>query len=1039
MDITNSNKNYTVSKIINPETVNYSICWFSVTLLFLILKQFFKIAFSAPVSCGIAAVISAAVLFVLEKRFVFGKKSRNSQIKEILLYVFRMFIDFGFYKISSFVFVTLLKQRSSLAFFLCFFIYLFFNYYFDRLIVFDCSGKAVNAYKGRAFNLFCEYRYVFASMFLAFVSLMFIYLVFTMFPFGDLTVMRMDLFHQYGPLFCELFDRVTHFKSFLYSWTSGGGSSFLGNYFNYLSSPVSAVILLFDRKDMPYAITTMVAIKGILSAGAFTLYIKHSQKRHSLVSASFGVFYAYCAYFLAYYWNIMWVDGMFLLPLIILGIERIVNCGKPALYIVSLCVMLYSSYYIGFMICLFSIVYYFAYYVLADKKGTLIDPNAEFKKFSIKKQMNNRFVNRTVIFGASSILCGMLCAAILIPVFFILQSCSATSDSAPTTFETYFDLLNLLTSHLAGLETTIRSSGDDVLPNIYCGVIALLLLPLYIVNKEIKIKEKIVYVFLLVFFICCFDINWANFVFHAFHFPNDLPYRFSFMYCFIVLVIAFRSLMHFKSIDYKDVAYTGILWVIVLLFMQKYQTNKMSDFVIYLNIALIMAWTAVFLIVKKGKTQKALLALTIFAMTFCEVAVSDMNSYEFTQYGKEYLDHYDSYTQAINKTYKKDKGFYKSEMNVLDTRMDPCLYGYRGMSTFSSMAYESYSQNQFSLGLSGNRINSYTYGGQTPVYNMMYNIKYVMRSADAGTPPLDYFDRAFPKDKEKTEVYKNKYFMPIAFMTSGDLKKWKVEEGDPFVAQSEFIEKTTGVSDIFVPAKIVEVTSDEVTTDDDIAENGTYYYTKDDPDSTTGSIDLEIEAVSDSNLFAYIASPEIENANISWKGKEDSEYHNIDEPGIMNLGRHKKGDIVTISLECGSTDSDSSYFEIYVYNIDKTAFETAYDFLKLGQMNVTKYSDTKIEGTINAGYNGFMYTSIPYDKGWSIYVDGKKVKSVEFAKCQLGCDITSGEHKVVLKYRPRGLLLGLGITAAAYLGLILFALTKKLRFKKKSSDIVENV
>lgn len=164
------------------------------------------------------------------------------------------------------------------------------------------------------------------------LGILFIFIVYSVFPFGDGTVMRMDLYHQYGPLFAELYDRVVEGKSLLYSWESGGGSSFLGNYFNYLSSPFTVLIFLFDKADISFAITALVIVKCMASAVTFTYYLKASQKRHSYVSAAFGVFYAFCAYFLAYYWNIMWIDGMILLPLIVLGIERLIHTGKGALY-----------------------------------------------------------------------------------------------------------------------------------------------------------------------------------------------------------------------------------------------------------------------------------------------------------------------------------------------------------------------------------------------------------------------------------------------------------------------------------------------------------------------------------------------------------------------------------------------------------------------------------------------------------------------------------------------------------------------------------
>ena len=1039
MDITSSSKKITADKFINGETVNWGISFFAVSLLFLILKQLLKAALSlsAPLACGIAAAVSAAVLFVLEKKYVFPKTQRGTTVKQILFYVFRCLIDFGFYKIASFTFVSLLKQSSAFAFFVSFFIYLFFNYYFDRLIVFDCRGKASDIKGGRIYKRFFSCRFILLSMLLTFLAFCFIYLVSTLFPFGDLTVLRMDLYHQYGPLFCELYDRVTHFKSFLYSWNSGGGSSFLGNYFNYLSSPLSAIILLFDRQDMPYAITSLVAIKGILSAGTFAIYLKYSQNRHSMITAAFGTLYAFCSYFLAYYWNIMWIDGMILFPLVILGIERIIRYGKPLCYIASLTLLLYSTYYIGFMTCLFSVIYFIAYFVIAGG-STKLDTKAQFKKYSVKGYMNYRIVNRGVTFAFASILSAAFCAAVLIPVFLILQNASATSDSSPSTFESYFDILNLFTSHLAGLETTIRSSGDDVLPNIYCGILPVLLLPLYIANKQIRMKEKIVYVLLIIFFVFSFDNNWFNFVWHALHFPNDLPYRFSFMYSFIILVVAFRSLKYIKGIEYRDVAFTGMLWLFAVILMQKNMTNKMTEYTIYLNLALIMIWTAVLLIIKKGKLQKFVLALTVFSIVFCEVIVADMNSFLFTQYEKDYLVHYDTFEDAIEHTYKSDESFYRTELSYLDTRMDPCLYGYRGMSTFSSMAYEDYSQNQYSLGNAGNRINSYTYNTQTPIYNMMYALKYIIRTEESIQPSSDYYTIKYTTKDGKTEVYENDLYLPVAFTVSEDVKKWKVEEGNPFTAQEEFLDRAAGVSDVFVPVKYSGCEENEISTDE-VTENGTFFFSKDDEDSNTGSIDINLENVRDGNMYVYITSPEIENVNYTWNDGESTHYQNINEANIIDLGKHKKGDIITASLECGSIDTDSSYFEIYAYNVDNDVLKSAYELLNEGALKIDKFSDTQISGKVSAGFDGYLYTSIPYDKGWSVYIDGKKADTFMLADCQLACKIGAGEHDVKLKFEPQGLKYGLALSVISWLGAGLYLLQRKFKFFKKKNPIVENV
>ncbi len=1039
MDITRSSNKIKAFKYLNGETVNYATCFFAVSFVFLVLKQLFKIALSlsAELSTGISAAICAVVLFFLEKRFVFNHVQRGKTVKQILLYIFRCAVDFGFYKITSFVFVTILKMQLPFAFLITFFIYLFFNYYFDRLIVFDCIKKASLNKNGRCYGLFWSNRYVLGSMLLSSFCLGVIYLIYSAFPFGETTILRMDLYHQYGPLFVELYDRVTGHGSFLYSWISGGGSSFLGNYFNYLSSPLSAIIFLFDRKEMPFAITTIVAVKGALCAGGFSLYLKHSLKRHSVASMCFGVFYAFSAYFLAYYWNVMWLDGMFLFPIILLGIERIIDKGKPLCYLLSLTVLFWSSYYMAYMTCIFSVLYFCAYFILKHNLSEKINPDKAFnKRYAFGKIVNNRLIKSGITFAGASVLAAVLCAVSLIPVYLILQTSSATSDSFPSTFDSYYDLLNLVTSHLASLETTIRSSGDDVLPNIYSGILSLLLLPLYVVNKKISVREKAVYILILVFFIFSFNNNMANFVWHAFHFPNDLPFRFSYMYSFIFLIIAFRTLMNFKGLEYRDIAISGMFWCFVVLILQKYMTNKMDEKTIYINLGLIVVWTGFLLILNNSKLRKNIISLLLVALAFSEIIISDINDIYFHNKFSTYTENYDTYREAIDNTYKNDDSFYRLELSKLVTRMDSCLYGYRGISTFSSMAYEQYSRNQYSQGMYGNRINSYTYNTQTPVYNMFYALKYIMKVEESLAPSVDYYEHKYTTKDEKCEVYENKYYLPVAFVTSSDIKDAEIEEGNPFEVQEDLIDSACGTSDVFIPVKYVSTDTTDIDCEE-ITENGTYYFSKSFSDSTSGTIDITVKSANDSNLYVYITAPKLENANYYWGENDETVYQNIDTPYIMDLGKRKKGEKIRISLDCSTMESDSSYFEIYAYNIDYDKFVSAHELLKLGAMDITEYSDTSIKGTVNAGYNGYLYTSIPYDEGWSIYIDGAKQSLIKLSDAQLACEITKGKHTVEFKYTPKGLLYGGAATAAGWSGIGLYYILKHLSKKRKSKTLLK--
>ena len=122
--------------------------------------------------------------------------------------------------------------------------------------------------------------------------MMLVYYCYNLFPFGETTILRMDLYHQYGPLFAELYDRITNMKSLLYSWQTGLGSPFLGNFFNYLSSPSMIIMLILGHKNMPEAIAGMIIAKAALSATAFTFYLKKSQGRQDFTTAAFGILYA---------------------------------------------------------------------------------------------------------------------------------------------------------------------------------------------------------------------------------------------------------------------------------------------------------------------------------------------------------------------------------------------------------------------------------------------------------------------------------------------------------------------------------------------------------------------------------------------------------------------------------------------------------------------------------------------------------------------------------------------------------------------------
>ena len=1022
------------NKFINGETVSYTLmATVSLFILFSI-KQILKVFIGIGVtpSCIIAFLVASIISFIIERKYVFGKKILSSNIKQIIFFVIRIAVNFGFYKLAEFGFFNMLDMPISFAWFIAIVTSFLFNYVYDRTLIFDCGYDAVSVKQSKTYKIFYKNRYVFLTTVLATACIAVIYVIFSVFPFGGITVMRMDLYHQYGPLFAELYDRIVEHKSLLYSWITGGGSSFLGNYLNYLSSPLSFLIFLFDKEDISYAITFIVALKCILSATSFSYYLKKSFNKDNYFLSAFGILYAFSAYFLAYYWNVMWLDAMIMLPLIALGIEKIFKTGDIKLYTVSLVILFFANYYMGYMCCIFAVLYFFVCFINTYSNDGKLNENAVYeKKYSTKALMNNVFINRGVKFAFASIIAALICAITLVPVFMILKNSSATSGTFPQTFKSYFDLLDLITSHFALLETTIRSSGDNVLPNIYTGILTFILLPLFLVNNKIKLKEKATYVVLIIFFVFCFNNNCAEYIWHAFHFPNDLPYRYSYMYSFIIAVMGYKTILNFKGIKVKDIAYTGLAIISFVIICQKFLTNKMTNSTIYATIIFVALWCGFLFLLKNKNAQKKTVSFVLVTFILCETIISSIVGLPLNQDNKNYKENYKTYTDAINYIDNKDSGFYRTELCYLNTRMDPAYYGYNGISVFSSMAYESYSQLQSSLGMQGNKVNSYTYNTQTPVYNMMFNIKYLIQTDVSLAPSSNLYKKIYTTSDKKSNVYESKYNLPIAYCVNSKIDDWVTDEGNPFEIQSDFVKLATGYSNLFKPVEYNSTDFDAVS-GDDVTENGTYWLEKSDSSSNYGTETVSLSPTIDGNLYLYVKSSDLKTITVNSEKVSDI-TQSMEDAYILDLGYHNKGDEVLVSLDASKMESESTSFDFYCYTADDTVVKNMYNSLAGNSLNVESYSDTTIKGTVKAKENCYLYSSIPYDDGWSVYVDGKKAETFEIGGTLLAIELTPGQHKIEYKYFPVGFLYGIIISAVTVFGLCVFYIYNKSSLKLNKS------
>ncbi len=904
------------------------------------------------------------------------------------------------------------------------------------------EGTSPQKEPDRLQKLLWENRYVLLSFGGAIVVFILICIAYRMIPFGDVTILRMDLYHQYGPLLAELYDRITHGGSLAYSWQTGGGGNFLGNLFNYLSSPISIlVILLLGHKNMPVAIGVIIMLKAAFSAAFFTYYLKKSPqfRKHNPITAGFGLLYAFSGYFVAYYWNIMWMDGMMLLPLIVLGVEYIVEERKPLLYCLSLALLLVSSYYMAYMTAIFLVLYFFVYYFghhsFSDTTREL--PVPENGKASVLERVRT---NRFAVSFFSCILyagiAGLLSAFALLPTYYALKTCSATSGTFPEDYESYFSFFDFLSNHFGDLEPTIRSSGDVVLPNVFCGVGTVMLVILYFYVKSVPLKEKVASVVLIALLAVSFNVNYLNYIWHGFHFPNDLPYRQSFVYVFFLLVLAFRTITKLRELAPRDFLTVGLLTGGFILIADKLEVQNFRDATVLVNLAFIALYVVLLTLINNKAMRIRTVAYLMFLGMFAEVVVADIDNFDIDVTNESYTSEYDG-MKAVNSFLDEydEAGDYRVETTYPMLCMNPSWYGYNGISEFSSMAYEHSSNLYYNTGIAGNFINSYTYRPQTPVFHSMFNLKYLVDNDPDVTLDPKYFTNI--GDISGLTVYKNNYYLPLAYGVSDDIVNWEHETGNPFYAQNDFVHKAAGIDeDVFTNVTFTDISYSNIAPFSDVLNSGSYQFSKSNPDAEAS---FTITFIPDDTARYYMYC-RTANADTVYLSADDGYSAQTtvatDNQYVYDMGTRTKE--IPIRIEVPVNDAEGNV-ELFVVKQHDDVFQKAYNKLSKNPMKVTKFEDTAVEGTVTIDKGQMLYTSINYDEGWSVTVDGKPLNYSSDEVCRIGNALTGihlapGEHTIAFKYHAKGLRTGLLLTLAGALALAALTVLPARRRKKATSS-----
>lgn len=816
------------------------------------------------------------------------------------------------------------------------------------------------------------------------------------YPFGEQSILSKDMFTQYVSYFSyyqNLFDLDG--SSIFYSFSKLLGGDMFGFFAYYLMSPFNLVCLFFDKANLPVALLVITILK--LGTAGLTTYLFLSRRniQNTALTLALSTSYALMSYQIAFHINLMWLDCVLLAPLVIWGIEKLVQDKKWNLYIISLTAAIVSNYYIGFMLCLFSGIYFIYCCFLSNQK-----------KIKQWKRPVKDFI-------LASLLSGGLSAIIWLPTLLSLRG-GIKSDFSLSSLRmsSDCDFFDLFSRIYMGSYTS--GPFANKLPYIFCGIVVLFLVLHFFMNSGISSLRKYCAFFIISIFLASFYLEAFDLIWHGFSEPIGFPFRYSFLFCLFLIDLAHASAHELTETNsyYKNSKIILCVFIGITILVEKFDYEWLYTKIYCIELLIL----TVLIILLAPRLQKwRILIVGVVSLELLLNAFLMMRLFTYEPYEKYtgYVDSLGSIVDTIQfeESASGNADFYRMDKQLQMAANDPLLFDYAGVSHFSSTVVEKDLDLVQALGFERNTTYAYYNTGSTMAVDSLLGIKYI-----ASYEPL-YQSYSVPFALQEMFVNQNPFALPLGFLVTDQVQnnilfQEPLNTADLFQLQNELFSSLSGKykeQNLLQKASAGTPVLNQLTLTD--IQNG--IYAKNTMDEAA-SLDYVVTATQTGPLYARFTSTELHRANIVVNGKSISHYFTEGDNGIILLGEFKTGEQINVQVVL--MEDVLSLVTPYFYSLDINLLADYYNELSAQPFEITDYSDAHLTGTISSdGTKSHLLLTIPYGKGWSIKIDGKKVEAQKAFDSLLLIPVTQGTHSVELTYRPVGFYMGLSITLISLL------------------------
>lgn len=830
------------------------------------------------------------------------------------------------------------------------------------------------------------------------------------YPGSDLSILASDAFSQYAN-FHASFNNVLHGKqSIFYTWSGSLGLNYWSLMGYYLNGLFTLLVGFTDNLHMPDTLYYLTLLKFGASGLAFWVFSYNTYRINRWMSVGLSVSYALMAYTVGYSEVIMWLDTFVYLPLIILGIHRLMDQKKPTVLFISYLLMFLSNFYMAFMVGVFSFLYFFA--------RTFTD----WQKY--KKAIGSYLVTSLLAGGASMVT--------ILPTILDLRANGESFTGIDRILTKDVGPWDLVAKSLAGVYDTSKFGS---MPFIYIGLLPLIFCVFYFISRKIPLKNKLLYAGLLLILIASIYIEPLNLFWHGMHAPNMFLFRFSFLLSFMIILLAGYGLESFEMAEsnrfVNSVLGLGGIFLLFLFLSNKKRYGVITTESLLLTIGLLVAYLAIMLgWLYKEKWRSGFVVLLVAIMVgeaaFNAQALISGIKQEWNYASRVlYTEGHSDVQRLVDEAEAQNTSFFRME-NVDPIALNESFrFGYHGVTMFSSIRNRHSSQYVNALGYRSLGTNLQVhYENNTLLGDSLMGIKYNLGKES----PLKF---GYEKVAESGAygLYENKYALPLGILTDEG-----IYEEEAVKNQTEFFNYLSQEEEevfFFRDAAIIGSENALITEQEETVEIGeeqpnqptkvTWMVTV--PAKTQGY--LSLTPTDFASVSGMHVTFEVDGISRTTPFENTGQY--------FNLGYYEETTSVEVTAEFLKGSMERPNFEIYKPDavfLDTEKFAAMVEAIQKKGVDF-KTEGRKATGSVSLEKDQVVLTTIPYDKGWEVLIDGKPAEITSFKNAFLSVKVPKGKHDITFIFLPQGFKIGAGLFISCILLFIGYVWWLKRKAKRE--------